>query len=49
MHVQKTINQINAIKVPAHNPNCQFSAWNILTVVVGGFIFLMLLKAIFII
>lgn len=49
IHVQKTVNQINTIKVPGHNPNSQFSAWNILTVVVGGFIFLILLKAIFII
>jgi hypothetical protein len=49
IHVQKTINQINTIKAPGHNPNSQLSAWNIATVVIGGFVFLMLLTATFLI
>jgi hypothetical protein len=34
--VQKTVNQLNYHVVPEHNPNSDFSAWNIVGIVLGG-------------
>lgn len=34
--IQKTVNDLNIIMAPNHNPNARFSAWNIVMTVVGG-------------
>lgn len=47
IHVQKTVNQINAINSPGHNPNSQFSAWNIIAIIFGGVLNLLILVSIF--
>lgn len=47
IHVQKYINQINAIKAPGHNPNRQLSAWNIIAIIFGGVLNLLILVSIF--
>jgi hypothetical protein len=35
-HVQLHVNHINEMLAPDHDRNARFSAWNWLTVVVGG-------------
>ena len=45
--IQSAINQINAIKAPGHNPNSQFSAWNIIAIIFGGVLNLLILVSIF--
>ena len=39
--VQRAINSINAVVAPAHEPNARFSAWNWITVALGGPFFLL--------
>ncbi|MEG5059222.1 hypothetical protein QUB60_14575 [Microcoleus sp. A2-C5] len=34
--VQKSVNELNTIMIPYHDPNSRFSVWNILTIAVGG-------------
>ena len=34
--VQETVNELNSLAAPNHNPNDRFSVWNILTIAVGG-------------
>jgi hypothetical protein len=34
--VQETVNELNSVVAPNHNPNDRFSVWNILTIAVGG-------------
>jgi hypothetical protein len=36
--IQKTVNDLNTIVAPDHNPNRRFSAWNIAMTVIGGII-----------
>jgi hypothetical protein len=33
--IQKTINNLNAVVAPNHNPNSRFSAWNIVGIIFG--------------
>jgi hypothetical protein len=39
--VQRSINRINAIRAPGHEPNARFSAWNIVVVVIGVPLFIL--------
>jgi hypothetical protein len=34
--VQETVNELNSLAAPNHNPNDQFSVWNIAAIAVGG-------------
>ena len=34
--VQETVNKLNCVAAPNHNPNSRFSAWNIAAIAVGG-------------
>jgi hypothetical protein len=45
--IQAAINQINAIKTPGHNPNNQFSAWNIVAILLGGIVHLLVFIGLF--
>ncbi|MEG4104782.1 hypothetical protein [Microcoleus sp. S13_C5] len=33
--VQKSVNELNTLMIPYHDPNSRFSIWNILTIAVG--------------
>lgn len=46
--VQQQINRINEQVAPGHDPNKQFTAWNIVAVVVGGSVFVLALVVTFI-
>lgn len=37
--IQNTINRLNTLVAPNHNPNSRFTVWNIVGVVVGGTLF----------
>jgi hypothetical protein len=37
--VQDTVNRLNAVIVPGHDPNSRFSGWNIAGVLIGGILF----------
>ena len=39
--VQKTMNEVNAVLDPGHDPNTRFTAWNIVAVVLGGLVFVL--------
>jgi hypothetical protein len=39
--IQKTVNDLNTVVAPDHNPNARFSAWNIVMTVVGGIFFIL--------
>ena len=39
--VQDTVNKLNCVAAPNHNPNSRFSVWNILTIIVGGSLFVL--------
>ena len=41
--IQKTVNDLNTIVAPNHNPNARFSAWNIVITVVGGILFVLVI------
>ncbi len=41
--VQKTVNEINRVTDPGHNPNRTFTGWNIAGVVVGGLAWVLIL------
>ena len=43
--VQRAINSINLVVAPAHEPNSRFSAWNWVTVALGGPFFLLVIYA----
>ena len=45
--VQQQINRINEQLAPGHNPNKNFTAWNIVAIVVGGSFFILALIGIF--
>jgi hypothetical protein len=45
--IQKTVNDLNAVLAPNHNPNRRLSGWNIAIVVVGGLLFLLTLVGTF--
>lgn len=34
--VQETVNKLNCVAAPNHNPNSRFSVWNIVTIAVAG-------------
>jgi len=34
--VQEIVNELNSLVAPNHNPNSQFSVWNIVTIAVAG-------------
>jgi hypothetical protein len=39
--IQSYVNRINAAASPGHDPNARFSAWNCITVIVGGLLFIL--------
>jgi hypothetical protein len=39
--VQETVNELNSLAAPNHNPNDRFSVWNLLTIAVGGSLFVL--------
>jgi uncharacterized membrane protein YbjE (DUF340 family) len=39
--VQRAANRINAEQAPLHKPNAHFSAWNIVTIIIGGIILIL--------
>ena len=41
VQIQRTVNHINMLHAPSHNPNSDFSGWNILLVVVGSILFVL--------
>ena len=45
--VQKTVNAINAVTDPEHDPNARFSGWNIAALIIGGLLWLLALIGLF--
>ncbi|MEG3936411.1 MULTISPECIES: hypothetical protein [unclassified Microcoleus] len=39
--VQEIVNELNSLAAPNHNPNDRFSVWNIVTIAVGGSLFVL--------
>lgn len=46
LQVQETVNELNSVVAPNHNPNNRFSVWNIVTIAVGGSLILLALVGI---